>query len=155
MRLKLLFSILLLTPSHAHTLPDPILLGTPVKAMTIWGKMLVKEEGTGVPILYAGTYTGKGNLFIAAALNRLVHEDIVDRSDILTKLVNYGDANGSGSTASKVSRVAFDDAMAAANADEVTALANTDLGTAAATITGANMASNTKDPTTSSIRLTI
>lgn len=34
-------------------------LGVPVKGMTIWGRMLVRENNA--PILYAGTYTGSGD----------------------------------------------------------------------------------------------
>jgi hypothetical protein len=86
------------------------------------------------------TYTGKGDLVIAAALNETIYENIVDRTDLSMTCRYYGSANGSGSTASKVSKVTYDDAMAAANTDEVTAVANTDLGTGAATITIARQA---------------
>ena len=81
------------------------------------------------------TYTGHGDLFIAATLNRALHETIVDRAD-LRRMVQYrGSVNGTGSLASKLSTVAFDDAMAAANADETTAPGYTDIGTGAITIT--------------------
>jgi len=40
---------------------QPVNLGTPVRSMTIWGRMLVEEGDTGKPILYAGNYTGAGN----------------------------------------------------------------------------------------------
>jgi len=35
-------------------------LGTPVKCMTIWGRLLVRDPVSGRPVLYAGTYTGAG-----------------------------------------------------------------------------------------------
>ena len=86
------------------------------------------------------TYTGLGNLFIAAALNQKLHETLVDRTGLLSTCTNWGDINGAGSIAYKVSTAAFDDAMAAANTDEVTAVANTALGTGTVTITVARQA---------------
>ncbi len=35
-------------------------LGTPVKSMTIWGGLLVRDRGTGRPVYYSGTYTTTG-----------------------------------------------------------------------------------------------
>lgn len=86
------------------------------------------------------TYTGKSDLFIAAALNQMLWQLIVDKTDLRSLCVNHGSINGSGSTASKVAQVSWDDAMAASNVDEVTADGNTDLGTAAITITVARQA---------------
>ena len=86
------------------------------------------------------TYTDQGSLFIAAALNQLLHENIVDRTDLLATCRDFGSINASGSQAFKVAKASFDDAMAAANADEVTGVANTDLGTGFATITVARQA---------------
>jgi hypothetical protein len=86
------------------------------------------------------TYTGKGDFFIAAALNRMLYENIVDRTDLSRTVTYYGSANGAGSTASKISKATFDDPMVAANTDEVTPIGNTDLGTGSATITVARQA---------------
>lgn len=86
------------------------------------------------------TYTGHGNLFIAAAMNQMLHETIVDRTDLLETCKDFGQLNGAGSQAYKVATAAFDDAMAAANTDEVTAVGNTDLGNGTATITVARQA---------------
>jgi len=86
------------------------------------------------------TYTGHGDLFVAAALNQLLYESIVDRSDFRALCRNYGSVAGSGSVASKIAKATWDDAMAAANTDEVTAVSNTDLGTGTVTITVARQA---------------
>lgn len=86
------------------------------------------------------TYTDQGALFIAAALNQMLHENIVDRTDLLSTCKDFGSINGAGSQAYKVAKASFDDAMSAANADEVTAVANTDLSTGFATITVARQA---------------
>lgn len=81
------------------------------------------------------TYTGNTDLFIAAALNQQIHANLVDNTDLKGKCVNYGSVSGSGSTASQIGKVSWDDAMGAANTDEVTAVSATDLGHGAATIT--------------------
>jgi len=86
------------------------------------------------------TYTGTGDLFIAAAMNRAIHETIVDRTDLALLCTYRGSINGTGSVASKVGKVSWDDAMAASNADEVTTVAVTDIGTSTATITVARQA---------------
>ena len=86
------------------------------------------------------TYTGHGDLFIAAALNQLLWETIVDRSDLRALCANFGSVKGTGSIASKVAKVSWDDAMSAANTDEVTAIANVDLATATVSITTARQA---------------
>lgn len=86
------------------------------------------------------TYTDHGNLFLAAALNQMLHETIVDRTDLLETCTDWGSINGVGSQAYKVAKASFDDAMAAANTDEVTAIGNTDLGTGTVTITVARQA---------------
>ena len=75
------------------------------------------------------TYTGYGaNLRAAEIFNRLIHEDLVDKTSLRDLLPKLGDLGGSGSDTLVTPRVAFDDAMAAANTDEVTAAANTALG---------------------------
>lgn len=81
------------------------------------------------------TYTDHGDLFISAALARMLHENLVDRTDLRTLCTNYGLINGAGSTAQKIAKASFDDAMAAANTDEVTGPGNTDLGTGTVSIT--------------------
>lgn len=86
------------------------------------------------------TYTGHGDLFIAAALNQMLWETIVDRSDLRQLCVNMGSVSGTGSIASKVAKAAWDDAMGAANTDEITAVSNVDLGTATVSITVARQA---------------
>jgi len=53
-----LLPILLIVAAHAA--PVETDLGTPVKSMTIWGRLLVTDRETGRPVLYAGTYTGAG-----------------------------------------------------------------------------------------------
>ncbi len=59
-RYVLIFLLALLVPLQASAQPTEHRIGTPVKAMTIWGQLLVTDEGTGRPIFYAGTYTGAG-----------------------------------------------------------------------------------------------
>jgi len=86
------------------------------------------------------TYTGHGNLFIAAALDQAIYESIVDRTDLALTCTYRGSVNDSGSTAAKVAKVTWDDAMGAANADEVTTVAQTDLSTGTVTITVARQA---------------
>jgi hypothetical protein len=81
------------------------------------------------------TYTGSGaNLRAAEVFNRLIHEDLVDRTDLRSVCVKLGDLGGSGSDTLVTPRVAYDDAMAAANTDEVTAADNTALGNSAITL---------------------
>lgn len=53
----LLFLALATTASAQPTVRN---LGTPVKSMTIWGRLLVQDPVTGRSVLYAGTYTGEG-----------------------------------------------------------------------------------------------
>lgn len=78
------------------------------------------------------TYTGMGgNLRAAEIFNRLIHEDLTDRTDLRSTSVLLGDLGGSGSDTLVTPRVAFDDAMAAANVDEVTEADNTALGNGA------------------------
>lgn len=75
------------------------------------------------------TYTGQGdNLRAAEIFNRMIHEDLVDRTSLRDLLPKLGDLGGSGSDTLVTPRVAFDDPMAAANVDEVTAADNTALG---------------------------
>ena len=75
------------------------------------------------------TYTGYGaNLRAAEIFNRIIWEDLVDRTDLRSLAVKLGDLGGSGSDTLVTPRIAWDDAMAAANVDEVTAAGNTALG---------------------------
>jgi len=52
--------ILLLSLACVQSQPYEENLGTPVKSMTIWGRLLVRDPVTDRPVLYAGTYTGEG-----------------------------------------------------------------------------------------------
>lgn len=81
------------------------------------------------------TYTGHGNLFIAAALNVMLWETMVDKTDLRPTMTNLGQVQGTGSTASKFGTAAFDDAMGAANTDEITAPTQVDLGNGTFTCT--------------------
>lgn len=75
------------------------------------------------------TYTGYGaNLRAAEIFNRLIHEDLVDSTSLRDIIPKLGDLGGSGSDTLVTPRVAWDDPMAAANTDEVTAAGNTALG---------------------------
>jgi len=57
-----LFSLVaVLIPPQTSAQPTEHRLGTPVRAMTIWGQLLVTDDQTGRPVFYAGTYTGAGN----------------------------------------------------------------------------------------------
>jgi len=47
-------------PIVLHLAPLARNLGTPVKSMTIWGQLLVKDRDTGKLIFYAGTHTAAG-----------------------------------------------------------------------------------------------
>lgn len=81
------------------------------------------------------TYTGSGaNLRAAEIFNRMIWEDLVDRTDLRSTCIRLGDLGGSGSDTLVTGRVAFDDAMSAANADETTAVANEALGNASITL---------------------
>lgn len=86
------------------------------------------------------TYTGNSNLFVAAALNQMLHELIVDRTDLRSLCTNWGSVNGTGSLASKIARGSYSDAMGAANTDEVTAVANTAFTNSTVSITVARQA---------------
>jgi hypothetical protein len=86
------------------------------------------------------TYTGTGDLHIAASLNQHLHHGLSDQTDLRGTITNMGDVSGKGSLASKIAGVTFDDAMAAANADEVTSPTATSLTTSAATVTVARQA---------------
>jgi hypothetical protein len=80
-------------------------------------------------------YAGNTDLFIAAALNQLLFQKIVDRTDLRALCQSFGSVSGTGSLASQIAQVAMADAMVAANVDEVTAPGNTDLTTDAVNIT--------------------
>jgi len=73
------------------------------------------------------TYVGKPNWFLPAALNMLLFEGLVDRTDLSGTISYYGSVNGTNSTTSNVAKATFDDAMAAANTDEVTPIGLTDV----------------------------
>lgn len=78
------------------------------------------------------TYTGSGaNTRAAEVFNRLIWETIVDRTDLRSRCTFMGDLGGSGSDTLVTGTIAWDDAMAAANVDEVTAAGNTALGNGA------------------------
>ncbi len=78
------------------------------------------------------TYTGSGaNLRAAEVFNRLIFETLVDKTSLRSICQKLGDLGGSGSDTLVTGTVAFDDAMAAANTDEVTAADNTALGNGA------------------------
>lgn len=64
----------------------------------------------------------------AEIFNSLIHENLVDRTDLRQTMVRLGDLGGSGSDTLTTPKVSFDDPMAAANTDEVTAAGNTALG---------------------------
>jgi len=85
----------------------------------------------------AMTYTGNADLFIAAQLNQAIHQNLVDATDLRNLCTGFGDVFATGSLASKISKVTWDDAMAAANADEVTAPSATDLTNSSVTLTAA------------------
>ena len=75
------------------------------------------------------TYTGSGaNLRAAEIFNRLIWEDLVDKTDLRSMAVKLGDLGGSGSDTLVTPRIAWDDSMSAANANETTAIDNTALG---------------------------
>lgn len=81
------------------------------------------------------TYTGSGaNMRAAEIFNRLIHEDLVDRTDLRSTCTKLGDLGGSGSDTLVTPRIAFDDPMAAANTDETTIIDNTAIGNAAITL---------------------
>lgn len=81
------------------------------------------------------TYTGSGDLFIAAALNDAIVEGLVDKTSLLSTISYLGSVNGRGSLAGKQPIVLWDDAMTGANTDEVTLPTSTAIGTATATVT--------------------
>jgi len=86
------------------------------------------------------TYTGHANWFLAAALNQVLHELIVDKTDLSETASYLGNVNGSGSTVSKIAQATWDDAMAASNTDEVTASDPTDVTNSTVSITVARQA---------------
>lgn len=86
------------------------------------------------------TYTGTGNLHIAAALDMMLFEIGHDKTDLTATCSYRGSVNGSGSSAAKVAKVLLADAMAPANTNETTAISDTDLTTDTATITVARQA---------------
>ena len=82
------------------------------------------------------TYTGQGdNLRAAEIYNRMLHETLVDRTDIRQAITRLGDLSQAGSTALETGTVAFDDPMIAANTDETTAAVETALGDGQVTTT--------------------
>lgn len=83
----------------------------------------------------AMTYTDNASLFAASFMNRVAHETLVDKTDLRAYCTNYGLINGGGSTVSEIAKLAWDDPMAAGNADEVTDATATDVGNSAVSIT--------------------
>lgn len=82
------------------------------------------------------TYVGSGgNLRAAELFNRLLHETLVDRTDIRDTLVRLGDLSGAGSSVLETGTVSFDDPMTDAATDEITAAGNTALGSGSVTCT--------------------
>jgi hypothetical protein len=82
------------------------------------------------------TYTGAGgNLRAAEILNAIVWENLRDMSDLRSLCVNLGDLGGSGSAKLETPTVTLNNAMAAANANETTAAANTALTSGAFSMT--------------------
>ena len=72
------------------------------------------------------TLTGSGAHTKSAEIyNRLLHELLMDPTSLRAVATNLGDIGGSGSATLTTGTVDFDLAMAAANADEVTAADNT------------------------------
>ena len=72
------------------------------------------------------TYTGSGASSRASEIySRLIHELLMDPTDLRGVITNLGDIGGSGSDTLTTGTVDFDLAMAAANTDEVTAAGNT------------------------------
>lgn len=93
------------------------------------------------------TYTGKSDLFVATLLNRALRMNLADMSDLRQLCENRGNLAG-GSLAEEQVGITPDDAMAAANSDELTAPTPTDMGTSTATITVARqvLVRNVTDP---------
>lgn len=60
MRLLFLLITCLFCVTMVVAQPTARNLGTPVKSMTIWGQLLVKDPVSGRPVYYAGTYTSAG-----------------------------------------------------------------------------------------------
>jgi hypothetical protein len=74
------------------------------------------------------TYAGAGgDLRAAEILNSSIWDLLFDRTDLRQICLKVADLGASGSAVSKTSQVNFGTAMAAANADEVTASGNTSL----------------------------
>lgn len=83
----------------------------------------IKYLGSGVADPAGTTITRASEI-----LNGLIHENLVDRTDLRQTMVRLGDLGGSGSDTLSTPKVSFDDPMAAAAADETTASALTALG---------------------------
>jgi len=85
------------------------------------------------------TLTGSGaNTRAAEIYNKLLHELLMDPTSLRAVATNLGDIGGSGSATLTTGTVDFDEAMAAANADEVTAADNTALTVGSVSLTVAH-----------------
>lgn len=87
----------------------------------------------------SGNYDAS-DLFLAAVLNRTIHENIVDTTDLRRTCRFKGNIAGRGSATLNIPGVTWADAMGAANTDEVTAVAVTDVTTSLSQITVARQA---------------
>ena len=85
------------------------------------------------------TLTGSGASTRASEVyNRLIHELLMDPTDLRGVVRNLGDIGGSGSAVLTTGTVDYDLAMAAANTDEVTAADNTAVTVGAVSLTVAH-----------------
>ena len=81
------------------------------------------------------TYTGSGaSTRQQEVYGRLLHELLMDPTDLRSTVTNLGDIGGSGSSTLTVGTVDYDLAMAAANADEVTGSDNSSVTVGAVSI---------------------
>lgn len=87
----------------------------------------------------SGNYDAS-DLFLAAVLNRTIHENIVDTTDLRRTCRFKGNIAGRGSATLNLPGVTWGDAMGAANTDEVTAVSVTDITTSLSQITVARQA---------------
>ena len=82
----------------------------------------------------SGNYDAS-DLHLAAILNQVIHNNIVDTTDLRMTARFYGNIAGRGSAVLNVPGITWSDAMAAANSDETTAVGVTDPTTSVSPIT--------------------
>lgn len=87
----------------------------------------------------SGNYDAS-DLHLAAILNQLVHQNIVDNTDLRMTAKFFGDIGGRGSATLNIPGITWSDAMGAANSDEVTAVSVTDPTTSVSSLTVARQA---------------